>query len=72
MGAVAILAAVELITLHMIDGRVVQINPQQVTQLVSGRPAGDPGKSLPDAVQLCRPLHRWVLPLRGGGLRHGA
>lgn len=26
--------AVELVTLHMIDGRVVQINPAQVTQII--------------------------------------
>lgn len=32
------LAAVELITVHMIDGRVVQINPNQITQLWSGKP----------------------------------
>lgn len=51
MSATVILAAVELITLHMIDGRVVQINPQQVTQVISGRPAGDASKSFPEAVQ---------------------
>lgn len=27
--------AVELVTLHMIDGRVVQVNPAQVTQVIS-------------------------------------
>ena len=45
-----ILAAVELITLHMIDGRVVQVNPKQVTQLLSEKPAGGGNKALPDAV----------------------
>ena len=44
------LAAVELITLHMIDGRVVQVNPRQVTQLVSGNDTSEQGKVLPDAV----------------------
>ena len=52
-----ILAVVELITLHMIDGRVVQINPKQVTQLVSGRPAGGPNKMLPDEVHCVVEVH---------------
>lgn len=43
------LVAVQLITVHMIDGRVVQINPAQVTQLLTTRSEGN--KSLPDAVQ---------------------
>jgi len=29
-------ALVELITVHMIDGRAVQINSQQITQLIHG------------------------------------
>jgi hypothetical protein len=44
-------AAVALVLLHMIDGRVVLINPKQVTQLLSTPPAGGPNKVLPDAVQ---------------------
>jgi len=28
-------AAVELVTLHMVDGRVVQVNPAQITQLIN-------------------------------------
>jgi hypothetical protein len=47
-GMILAAAIVELVTLHMIDGRVVQINPRQVTQLVSTAPDGN--KSLPDAV----------------------
>jgi hypothetical protein len=46
-----IIVAVELITLHMIDGRVVQINPDQVTRLIAAHPGGAPNKALPDAVQ---------------------
>jgi hypothetical protein len=41
--------AVALIVLHMIDGRVVLVNPRQVTQLLSANPG--PNKVLPDAVQ---------------------
>jgi hypothetical protein len=45
------LVAVELIVLHMIDGREVQVNPKQVTQLLS-RPKDDaPNHALPDAVK---------------------
>ena len=46
----AVLAAVELIMLHMIDGREVQINPKQVTQLLSDL-SDDGAKALPDAVK---------------------
>jgi hypothetical protein len=49
LSAIVILAAVELITLHMIDGRVVQVNPKQVTHLLSDTPDGH-NKVLPDAV----------------------
>jgi hypothetical protein len=45
------IALVELITLHMIDGRVVQVNPKQVTQLVSEKPGSGENKVLPNAVQ---------------------
>lgn len=31
---------VDLITLHMIDGRVVQLNPEQITQVIHPREAG--------------------------------
>jgi hypothetical protein len=44
-------AAVALVLLHMIDGRVVLINPKQVTQLLSTPPAGGANKVLPDAVR---------------------
>jgi len=50
MNSHVILAAVELITLHMVDGRVIQINPKQVTQLVSSPPAGAPNTVLIDSV----------------------
>ena len=43
-------AAMELITLHMLDGRVVQINPRHVTQLMSPI-EGAPNKSLTEDVQ---------------------
>jgi hypothetical protein len=49
MNPVVIIAAVELITLHMIDGRVVQINPRQVTHLLADTPDGH-NKTLPEAV----------------------
>lgn len=41
--------AVTLVTLHMIDGRVVQINPRQVTQLISPLP-GNPNRALVEGV----------------------
>jgi hypothetical protein len=44
------LIVVELITLHMIDGRVVQVNPRQVTQLLSSTPE-QPNKALADGVK---------------------
>ena len=50
MKSVVILAAVELITLHMIDGRVVQINPKQVTHLLSENPDDDSGRVLVEGV----------------------
>ena len=34
----------------MIDGRVIQVNPRQVTQLLSGHP-DTPNKELPEAVK---------------------
>jgi hypothetical protein len=49
MTGIVILAAVELITLHMIDGRVVQVNPRQVTHLLADTPDGH-NKVLPEAV----------------------
>jgi hypothetical protein len=48
--ALVALAAVELVTLHMVDGRVIQINPKQVVQLVSGHQDGKPNKTLVDTV----------------------
>jgi hypothetical protein len=41
--------AVELVTFHMVDGRVVQINPAQVTQLVHPKEGGN--KALIDKVK---------------------
>ena len=49
MTGVITVAAVALVMLHMIDGRIVLINPRQVTQLLSATPG--PNKVLPDAVQ---------------------
>ena len=44
-------ALVELITLHMIDGRVVQVNPQLITQLISRNVGGAPNEAVHDDVQ---------------------
>ena len=49
MLVMALLTAVELITLHMIDGRVVRVNPKEVVQLLSGPETGN--KQLHGAVQ---------------------
>jgi len=46
-----VLAAIDLLTLHMVDGRVVQANPAQITQLIHPRAPGKPNKQLPDKVQ---------------------
>ena len=35
-------AAVELVVLHMVDGRIVQVNPAQITQLIN---AGEHGNT---------------------------
>lgn len=43
-----IAAAIELITLHMVDGRAVQINPREVTQLV--HPRDEENRALIDSV----------------------
>ena len=43
------LVVIELITLHMIDGRVVQINPREVVQLLTESPTRS--DLLPDAVR---------------------
>ena len=40
---------VELLVLHMIDGRVIQVNPQQVTQLVHPHEKGN--KALVEGVK---------------------
>jgi hypothetical protein len=40
------LALTLLVTLHMVDGRVVVINPEQVTRLGEARLADDDGKQL--------------------------
>ena len=49
MVSIVLAAVVELITLHMIDGRAVLINPKQVTQLLS-RPEGTVNMMLHDGV----------------------
>lgn len=46
-----ILAVVELITLHLVDGRSVLINPRQVTQVQEARSEGDPKKQMHDKVR---------------------
>lgn len=46
-----ILAAVELITLHLVDGRAAVINPQQVTQMQQPREEGQSGKQLHGSVK---------------------
>lgn len=45
-----LVAALELITLHMVDGRVVQINPQQITQVIHMRKSGG-NRALIDTVK---------------------
>jgi ABC-type branched-subunit amino acid transport system ATPase component len=32
---IVFVAVVELITLHMVDGRIVQVNPAQITQVIN-------------------------------------
>ena len=46
---VLVAALVELITVHMVDGRVVEINPTQIVQLVHPNEAGP--KLLVDTVK---------------------
>ena len=50
MGILALVAAVELITLHMLDGRAVMVNPEQITHLSETRSADNPKKQLTDEV----------------------
>ena len=57
-------AAVALILLHMIDGRIVLINPKQVTQLLSSLPGSN--KVLPDARAVRDQAGRRLLHLGGG------
>lgn len=45
---IAELIAIELVTLHMVDGRAVQVNPAQVTQLVHPHEEGN--KQIVDTV----------------------
>lgn len=40
------LIAVQLITVHMVDGREVHVNPQEVTRLSDARDEGDPAKKV--------------------------
>ena len=44
-----LLAALELVTVHMIDGRVVQINPAEITSMVWPREAS-PNTVMTDGV----------------------
>jgi len=46
-----LLAAIQLIVLHMVDGRPVRVNPAQVTQLVTPRPNETPGKQISPRVK---------------------
>lgn len=41
MIVLAAVAMIDLITVHMVDGRVVQINPQTITQLLHGKEVGN-------------------------------
>lgn len=45
------IVAVQLITLNLVDGRTVTINPQQVTRLSEARDAGDEAKEFADGVR---------------------
>lgn len=44
-----LLAALELITVHMVDGRVIQINPAQITRMATAKEF-IPNKRLADSV----------------------
>jgi hypothetical protein len=45
-----LLVATQLITVHQIDGRAVDINPRQITKVAEPRAAGDPKKQMHDEV----------------------
>lgn len=46
-----ILATIQLIALHKLDGRVTYVNPLAVVQLAETKDAGAPGKQFTDAVK---------------------
>ena len=46
----ALLIAVQLVAVHMLDGREVQVNPASITQLQPGRPDDDPKRVLPRGI----------------------
>lgn len=48
--AEAVLAAIELVALHRLDGRVVFVNPDAVVQLAEPQPDGADHKQFTDAV----------------------
>jgi hypothetical protein len=51
MSLAMLLAAVQLVTVHMIDGRAVQINPRTVTRLQEARADDHPGKQLAKGIR---------------------
>lgn len=51
MTNLATLIALVLIQLHTVDGRIVHINPAQITELAQPRPDKTPNKQFHDAVE---------------------
>ena len=44
-------ATVQLILVTMLDGRQVQVNPEQIVRLLSGRPEDDPKRETCDKIR---------------------
>ena len=44
------LAAVQMVTVHMLDGREVAINPKEITRMQTGRPDDDPARQFPAGI----------------------
>lgn len=48
---IELFVAMQLITVHMIDGTEVSINPAAITMMRKGRDADDPRRQFPEDVQ---------------------
>jgi hypothetical protein len=57
-----LLVAVQMITVHMLDGREVLVNPAAIAELRSGRPDDDPKRVLIKGVfcVIFFPSGRWL------------